>query len=372
MAKKQQITSKAKAQQPQSQKKKALPAKLVQEEEEEDDDDDSDAEEMDEELDSDMEGEMDDDEEEVPVPQAKSKKSQKQKPEIGGGDTKSPQKRKSDTIEHSAKKAKVNKASKLGQEEVQKELHQIEEKQRRCLYVGMLEQTVTVAALKALSPQIRDVRIRQGYYKSKDKKKTPSWFAFLEFESEAITEKNMEKLKNKKLDGKPLHIDFCGSKRSGGATSTKPGQQPNIKFDPHILYVTGFGEGATELDLRKVFTKAKDIRFPQRGSLTHCVFVEFVNIEDSKAAHDSCKDKEVKGGKLVLQYARAKGKATKKGIKKNAEKTKAKNGMKSQGKMQDDDDDDDEDDDDFDEDDEDDDESDDEDDDDDDDDDDDE
>ncbi len=80
----------------------------------------------------------------------------------------------------------------------------------------------------------------------KKNKGKPQSFAFLEFETKEITEKNFNELQHKKVKTKEIIVDYVGEKSSYVKKAPK-------NKDLKRLHITGFGKGEKNDELIKLF-----------------------------------------------------------------------------------------------------------------------
>ncbi|ESO87110.1 hypothetical protein LOTGIDRAFT_229268 [Lottia gigantea] len=186
-----------------------------------------------------------------------------------------------------------------------------EKKNRKILFIKNLPQEVTVDEIKALSKDIQDVHLRKSHFKLGKK----SWFAFLFFTNETITDKNHKLISSKKLHDKDVVVDFVGEKSKNKKLSK---YSSDYELDPLKLYVTGFDETCTDKDLKKLFPKCDNIHMPKRkkGALHGFAFVFFTKPGDAQQALKTTNGKKVKENVLVvLQGKKTKAKVNQQTLK---------------------------------------------------------
>jgi len=83
-------------------------------------------------------------------------------------------------------------------------------------------------------------------------------YAVINFADEETATKNLELLKQKKLQGVDLVVDFVGSQSI--VTFVTPALTPSS--DPLKLYVTGFGREITIEQLKGMFPTCDDVTLP--------------------------------------------------------------------------------------------------------------
>lgn len=87
---------------------------------------------------------------------------------------------------------------------------------------------------------------------------TTDRYAVINFVDEETATKNLEVLKEKKVHGVDLVVDFVGSQSI--VTFVTPALTPSS--DPLKLYVTGFGREATLEQLKAMFPTSNDVTLP--------------------------------------------------------------------------------------------------------------
>jgi len=268
--------------------------------EEEDDDDDDD--------DEDEEGEELMDEEQLKM-LIKSLKDKKKKPEKNGV-KETPAKKGKEPVKNGKKEKAAEKATPKEEvaapaqteaTEATKEQHQKTalERDAKTLFVKGLPVNTQEDALKKLSDDIVAVRMRKRI--RRDPKKTVI-YAFVEFTSEETAEKNFKTLSETKLEGKEIFVDYMGKK-----SAHKSGKASVVRdVDPKKLYITGFPNETTELEMKQLFPKASEVILLTRGTAKKSLGFAFAKFDDAEVCADEMKrvaDKEFKGNKLVVVYA---------------------------------------------------------------------
>ncbi|KAK3782166.1 hypothetical protein RRG08_032918 [Elysia crispata] len=300
---------------------------LNAEDEEDDDDDDDEDDEEDEEMDDDDDEEDDDEdsedeeddededeseEEEIPQPKAKKQKVEPKKEEI------SQPKAKKQKVEPSLppqKEGNKKAAAKLKPEktvQAQSAPASIDEKRKmdldsKTLYIKNLPLKCTVREIKALVPEVKQVRLRINTNKF-SKKKIFSGYAYLEFASEAVAEKNYKTLTGAVIQGNTIVVDYVGHKSSFIQARQKKNIEPE-KLDPMKLYIAGLPTDCTEADLRKVFPKAIEIKIPLRRRDNKAFgygFATFSSAALAKEYHDKCQNVTLRDMNLVVLFAHKK------------------------------------------------------------------
>ncbi|KAG0423498.1 hypothetical protein HPB47_000728 [Ixodes persulcatus] len=171
-------------------KPKPAPPKKKAGQEESDDEDDEDDEDFDEDDSEDGEDE---------APKAKGKPQLKD----GGKAAKQPKRKGEEPAEQTSKKQKPG-------DGIPKSVYMdVDEYDKLFLYIGDLPPGCTSADVKALSPDIVDVRtnVKAG---------AKLGFMFAKFKSEAIADKNYKRLQGAQLNGQKLRVGYRGAKREGG------------------------------------------------------------------------------------------------------------------------------------------------------------
>merc|ERR1719370_1745102 len=98
--------------------------------------------------------------------------------------------------------------------------------------------------LRALSADIIDIRTHVQHKKKGGQHQRQLVYAFLEFASEEIAEKNMKELQGKALGGSQLVVDYVGSKSSTHKEGSNKAALQVV--DPKKLYVANFPQTYTK------------------------------------------------------------------------------------------------------------------------------
>jgi len=228
-----------------------------------------------------------------------------------------------------------------------KDAERMREVNAKTLFMKNIPKDCSESDIKALSKDIKHVRLRVNV----NRRAKPVGYAYIEFASEQVAEKNFKLLSKATVKGQTPVVDYVGEKST--FQPKKPFVQP--EYDPCKLYVAGIPEDTTEGDLRKLFPKAQEIALINRGTgsnktiLRYC-FILFKDAELAKQYHTKNQSAEIKGNKLVVLYAKKKveqevqkSQQTKK-AKENTKKTKqqSKQAKKEEIKVEEDEEDDEE------------------------------
>uniref|UniRef100_V5IF54 Putative hiv-1 vpr-binding protein n=1 Tax=Ixodes ricinus TaxID=34613 RepID=V5IF54_IXORI len=245
-----------------SKPKPAPPKKAGQEES--DDEDDEDDEDFDEDDSEDGEDE---------APKAKGKPQLKD----GGKAAKQPKRKGEEPAEQTSKKQKLG-------DGIPKSVYMdVDEYDKLFLYIGDLPPGCTAADVKALSPDIVDVRtnVKAG---------AKLGFMFAKFKSEAIADKNYKRLQGAQLNGQKLRVGYRGAKREGGL--------PDNWSECHSeLAVYGLPEGCPQDKVAKLFPTAVKV-----ATMSFFTWVKFDSKADLLAAvrNESCH--KLEGHPLKFAY----------------------------------------------------------------------
>ncbi|XP_013775280.1 nucleolin-like [Limulus polyphemus] len=174
----------------------------------------------------------------------------------------------------------------------------IKERNSRTLFIRMLPEDVTVAEVKALSPDIVTCRIP-----IKKKRKNKNVFAFVEFNSEEKSEENFEKLKKKTVRGKQIFVDYTGEK----SLTHKPSHQ-NWDVDKKVLFITNIDPSTTLEDLGEFYPRSSEIKFQKPAKDGHFreAYVKFETEEAAAEAFKKSDNLKMKGNILVVLFAHLK------------------------------------------------------------------
>ncbi|XP_056614775.1 nucleolin-like [Triplophysa dalaica] len=118
-------------------------------------------------------------------------------------------------------------------------------------------------------------------------------FGYVDFASEEDLQKALE-LNGKKLMGQPVKLDRARMKEN-----SKPASDLTNK-----LLVNNLPFSATEDTLRHMFTKAVSFRMPQKnGKSLGYGYVEFESVKDASNAMKTCKNIEIDGRNVRVEYS---------------------------------------------------------------------
>ncbi|EPB78340.1 hypothetical protein ANCCEY_02570 [Ancylostoma ceylanicum] len=164
------------------------------------------------------------------------------------------------------------------------------ERDERSLFIKGFPKNTKTKDLEALHADIESVRHRKG-----------TSFAWFVFRTEASCKKAHSMLSAAKIDGKPLFVDFCGSKSAKAGTVQKE-QKP---INPLELYINGLPPMVTKDDIKNVFRAAVSIHIPNaRPHELKRAFIMFSSEEDAKSAFDKGKGLKLAGRSVEVFYAR--------------------------------------------------------------------
>lgn len=245
-------------------KPKPAPPKKKAGQEESDDEDEEDDEDFDEDDSEDGEDE---------APKAKGKPQLKD----GGKAAKQPKRKGEEPAEQTSKKQKLG-------DGIPKSVYMdVDEYDKLFLYIGDLPPGYTAADVKALSPDIVDVRtnVKAG---------AKLGFMFAKFKSEAIADKNYKRLQGAQLNGQKLRVGYRGAKREGGL--------PTNWSECHSeLAVYGLPEGCPQDKVAKLFPTAVKV-----ATMSFFTWVKFDSKADLLAAvrNESCH--KLEGHPLKFAY----------------------------------------------------------------------
>jgi len=179
-------------------------------------------------------------------------------------------------------------------EALQEHLRRLEARDRKSLFLSGISASVSDEDVKALSEEIISIRRPRFNY------------CFLEFVSEDVAEKNINRIQ-KKIKGKDFLVDYVGSKSSLEKDSKKVIEQ--LTVNKLKLQVKGLDADVTEGDLQAEFPDAVhvEINATSRTSVnakhSHIGFLTFKDKELAKRAYDSSAEKVIKGRPVVVVYS---------------------------------------------------------------------
>ncbi|KAI7789596.1 putative nucleolin, partial [Triplophysa rosa] len=121
-------------------------------------------------------------------------------------------------------------------------------------------------------------------------------FGYVDFASEEDLQKALE-LNGKNLMGQPVKLDRARSKENSK-------QRKTAADLTNKLLVNNLPFSATEDTLRHMFTKAVSFRMPQKnGKSLGYGYVEFESVEDARNAKKTCKNIEIDGRCVRVEYS---------------------------------------------------------------------
>ncbi|XP_039622225.1 nucleolin isoform X2 [Polypterus senegalus] len=160
------------------------------------------------------------------------------------------------------------------------------ERDSRTLFVKNLPFSSSSEDLKELFPNAVDVRMpcaRDGSSRG---------IAYIEFKTEAETQKMMKEKQGTEIEGRAILLDFIGAKSNKTAAGGSK-----------TLVVNNLAYSATEDSLQSKFEKAVSCRIPQNnGRSRGFAFVEFESAEDAKEALDNLNNTEIEGRTVRLEF----------------------------------------------------------------------
>ena len=177
----------------------------------------------------------------------------------------------------------------------------------RTLFVKNLPENTTEEEIKSLSADIQACRIKESKKaaKSKNKKLGKRFvFAYLEFASQEIAEKNYKELQHKKIRDKEIIVDYIGDKSSYTKQEVKQ-EKAKVK-DLKRLHIGGFDKTASEQDLKKLFSGFTEFVMPVKKETKlnmGFAFVAFSSEAEAKKALDATNGKDFSGRKLNVDHA---------------------------------------------------------------------
>ncbi|ETN71707.1 hypothetical protein NECAME_14133, partial [Necator americanus] len=165
-----------------------------------------------------------------------------------------------------------------------------QERDERSLFIKGFPKNTKTQDLEALHADIETVRHRKG-----------TSFAWLVFRNQASCKKAHSTLSITKIGGKPLFVDFCGSKSAKAGTIQKESKPIN----PLELYINGLPPMVTKEDIKNVFRAAVSIHIPNtRAHEMKRAFILFSSEDDAKSAFDKGKGLKLSGKSVEVFYAR--------------------------------------------------------------------
>ncbi|WKY14235.1 hypothetical protein Q1695_000070 [Nippostrongylus brasiliensis] len=171
---------------------------------------------------------------------------------------------------------------------VEEENKRRKERDERSLFIRGFPKNTKAKELEELSEDIETVRHRRG-----------SSFAWIVFRNEASCTKAHGTLTKAMLGGKPLSVDFCGSRAKGSKA-----RKENMPLDPLRLFINGVPRNVTKDDIKNVFRAAVSISISNARNDLGKAFVKFSTEEDAKAAFDKGKGLKLSGRSVEVFYAR--------------------------------------------------------------------
>merc|ERR1711963_1269317 len=242
--------------------------------------------------DDDDEDDDDEDEEDEEQPPAKKSKNVKEK--------ETPAKK----VEAAPPVKKDQEKAKAATEEPV-DMERMKNRDAKTLFIKNFPSTCSVKQIKALSSDIKQVRLRVNTKFRKQKGKgIQTGYGYVEFASEELAEKNKPILEKSKLGGNTLVVDYVGAKSKHQQTKAKTEVE---NFDPLRLYIAGLPMDAKESDIRRLFPKASEITIPvnkKGGHIFGYGFVSFTTADLAKQYHQSAQGAKIKENPLVVLFAK--------------------------------------------------------------------
>ncbi|CAH1795442.1 unnamed protein product [Owenia fusiformis] len=183
------------------------------------------------------------------------------------------------------------------------------DQEKKMLFLKSLPRHTTEEDVRQLIKDPVVIRVKWGG-RGKEHQQFVRW-VHLEFKSEAMADKHHNLLKGKLLKGKPLLVDYVGSKSEKPkmpqqSTNKSQAQEKSKELDLTRLYISGFGQNCSAEDIKQNFKKAVAVNFPlaKKSSLPKgYAFVQFNDESSAKAAHEEMQGKKLKNGVLLIKYA---------------------------------------------------------------------
>lgn len=180
-----------------------------------------------------------------------------------------------------------------------------EPRPKKTLFIKNLPTTTTEEEVKALSPDIQEVRLEATKNPNAKTK-----FAVINFADEETAAKNLEVLKEKKVQGVDLVVDFVGTQSI--VTFVTPALTPSS--DPLKLYCTGFGREITIDQLKAMFPTCDDVTLPLNpkdgNKPIGYAFIHYSDEDVCRKAHDECQELMYENRTLVVMYGKKAGATT--------------------------------------------------------------
>ncbi|KAI1733060.1 nucleolin [Ditylenchus destructor] len=219
------------------------------------------------------------------TPVAKVKQEPKVKSELKRKAVESPKK----VEQPAAKQARVGDSKSIASEEERRR----EERNKKSLFLKGVNKNMKLSELKALHPDIAAVR-------------TAGAHAWLIFSTEAACDKAYAAISKKKAEGKPIAVDFCGSKSKNkheeNKDHSKKGDRP---VDPLQIVLSGIPKGTSTEQLQVLFPNAKNITLKSKfKNLNGMAFIKFDDEKHAKEAFDKGASLKVKSSPVDVYFAR--------------------------------------------------------------------
>merc|ERR1711963_1216128 len=164
--------------------------------------------------DDDDEDDDDEDEEDEEQPPAKKSKNVKEK------ETPAKKVEAAPPVKKDQQKTKEEKAKAATEEPV--DMERMKNRDAKTLFIKNFPSTCSVKQIKALSSDIKQVRLRVNTKFRKQKGKgIQTGYGYVEFASEELAEKNKPILEKSKLGGNTLVVDYVGAKSKHQQTKAK-------------------------------------------------------------------------------------------------------------------------------------------------------
>lgn len=155
----------------------------------------------------------------------------------------------------------------------------------------------------------------------------------MEFATEQLAETNFAKLKDAKLRGKQLIVDYVGDKSTYVKKAVEKKAQEAAKREPDLkrLHLGGFDRATKEEQLKKLLTSAggsllefvmpmkKDKHNPEKSINMGFAFATFATEADAKKALEASNGKKINDRALKVDYAFQRTEATAPASKKSDE-----------------------------------------------------
>jgi Spy/CpxP family protein refolding chaperone len=169
-----------------------------------------------------------------------------------------------------------------------------EDRNKKSLFVKGVAKKMNSKDLKLLHPDIQSVRIIGAH-------------AWLIFPNEAACEKAYAVVRDKKFEGKPMVVDFCGSKSKNGkiVSALSVDEKSSRPIDPLQIIVAGLPKSMTREQMHVLFPNAKNINVLNKYKAQNSMaFIKFDDEAVAKEAFEKNANLTVKGMPVDVYFAR--------------------------------------------------------------------